>query len=156
MEKLKKTGFTFIELLIVTTIIVVFSSIAIPLFKSSYERLSLKISADKMIRLVGAAHELSILDRHTYKIFISESPAFFVLLRNSDQDHKIFEKLSGGLGKEQHLGYHEMIEFSEKEIFFFPNGSATESNLILKNKANDSISLKISNSGKVSKNVISK
>ncbi|MBI1883660.1 MAG: prepilin-type N-terminal cleavage/methylation domain-containing protein [Chlamydiae bacterium] len=143
-------GFTLVEILIVTVIIAVLSSIAIPRFRRTYEQFQLSVLTQKFSRLAQTAHELAMLEGRAYKIFLSRQTASFTLFRAPDREDEPYERLSGNLGKDQMLPLGFQIKADEEEIFFYPDGSATETELEFENIQEDRKHLKISLTGKVS------
>ncbi len=156
-QKYKKSqaplaGFTFIELLIVATIIAILVAMSVPRFRSSYENLRLRSFVSRFERLAQSAHELSMVQGCVYKISVLERPdgnQAFGLFLQSDDLTKPYLPLRGGAGKLQILPQGYQIQTDENEIYFYPDGSATVSSIRFCNTMGESTDCQITVTGKI-------
>ncbi len=145
-------GFTFIELLIVATIIAILVAMSIPRFRSSYENLRLRSFVSRFERLAQTAHELSMIQGRIYKISIlerSDTSQAFGLFLQSDDSTKSYIPLSGGAGKLQVLPKAYRIQTDENEIYFYPDGSVTISNVGFRSGMGELITCQITVTAKI-------
>lgn len=144
-----KEGFTFVELLIVTTIVMILASIAVPYFRTSYERFKLQTLYGRFEHLVRTAHELAILEGRIYLIKIpSESPSF-ALYRETRDDETPYQRFGGNAGKDQRIPDRYELKTTRSEIFFYPDGAVTPTQIELSNHFANAIRFDIDANGKI-------
>jgi len=144
----KDKGFTFVELLIVTLIIVVLSSLAVPRFRTSFERFKLKTIGKQFVEMVKASHELSILEEKIYRIVMIREPLSFGM-EVLPAGKEAFEPVSGGAGRMRKLPQDFRMEFDESAIYFYEDGSATESEILFSNGLGDRKRYRIAVNGQI-------
>ena len=147
-KRVKDKGFTFVELLIVTLIIVVLSSLAVPRFRTSFERFKLKTIGKQFVEMAKASHELSVLEEKIYRIVIVREPLSFGMEVESP-DKESFEPVSGGAGRVRKLPQDFRMEFDDASIYFYEDGSVTGSEVVFSNGLGDRKRYKISVNGQI-------
>jgi prepilin-type N-terminal cleavage/methylation domain-containing protein len=116
-----KKGFTLIELMLVTVIILVLVALSTPLFRKTYEDLRFTTYAKGLFHVLYYCRERSIFERKTHAIIIdNEKNTYDIFVQNpdsgefeisADNRHSIF-KIPKGVE----------IETDRKTILFHPDG----------------------------------
>ena len=144
-----KSAFTFIELLIVTVIIAILASLALPRFRNTYEQFRLGSLVDRFKKMAETAHELSMLEGKIYKIILSKEPPSFSLWVETRDEQELYQRLPGNVGRKQNLPEGYLIKAENWEISFYPDGSATQTQINLTNVLKDQLDLEITSDGKI-------
>jgi prepilin-type N-terminal cleavage/methylation domain-containing protein len=142
-----KRGFTFLELLIVTVIIAILASLALPRFRNTYEQFRLDSFVDRFKKMAETAHELSMLEGKIYKIILSKEPQSFSLWVETRDEQDPFQRLPGNVGRRQNLPEGYLIKAENWEISFYPDGSATQTQINFTNVLKDQMDLEITSDG---------
>jgi len=132
---LNRGGFTFIELLIVSAIILVLLSFSTPLFRRSFSDLELKDTASNITKFIIFAQEKAIIDRSIYKISFDFDKKTYQLFRATGEGQNITYTTSAKdrFGNVIRLPKDIDYEGRAKEIFFYPDGHSDMVELRLAN-----------------------
>lgn len=144
----RRDAFTFLEILIVASLLLVLTTLAIPRFRRSYDHLVLTSYVERFRKLAECAHELSMVEGKIYKITIRSDRAAFQLVKESLDPDLSFASVQGLMGKEQKMPSGSLIQASSEEIFFYPDGQSTESEVKFSVHELETLSLEIASDGK--------
>ena len=136
---MKSSGFTLIELTLVTVIILALAGLSIPLFKRTFLDLSAKDAAFNISKLVAYAQEKAVIDRKNYKITFDFNARNYQLFESSQTDDAIiYKRTQKRFGKifnlPQGLYFYDpntgvtgkTAEEYKKQIVFYPDGHSDE------------------------------
>jgi len=144
------SGFTLIELMLVTVIILALVSLSTPLFKRTFEDIKLETSAREMASVINFLHERAVFERTPYRLEIDTENSSYQALKKGEEENR-FEALKERWGRVFKVPSGIEIESETDTIDFLPNGIATSAliNLTNRDEKTKTISLK-ANTGSVS------
>lgn len=116
-------GFTLIELIIVTMLIMIFVALSTPFFKSTLRDLGLKDAAYNISKIIRYAEDCAIVEENTYKVVLDfENHSYAVYRKKEDTSKDEFERIGGRFGQKFKLPESAAFSGDTKEIMFYPNG----------------------------------
>ena len=121
--RLRQAGFTLIELMLVTFLLLALIGLSIPLFKRTFSGLSVKNESFNISKLVNYAQEMSVLGRKAYKItFYPEKGKYQLYEVDAAVKPPAYKKIPGRFGKLFSLPQGVSLKADKKDIFFYPDG----------------------------------
>ena len=133
-------GFTFLEVLIVLSIIGIATGVVLPLFGTLFTSTQGNIIERKMINIFQKARTMAVVNNNNQEVIINQSGISY----NSITKDKVFQ--TEGIKK------IKTVNISDNRIVFFADGSSTGGKLIVICDKNTDFSLKIDQvTGKVEK-----
>ena len=127
----ERAGFTLIELALVALIILMLVGLSVPLFRGTFQDLTLNDSARSVSQLIKYAQEKAILDRVNYKMtFNLKKGQYQIFKLNPSGDAPLYEKVSGRFGRlytlPRNLSFRARSDEPVKESIFYPDGRCDE------------------------------
>lgn len=124
----RNSGFTLIELMIVTVIVGIIASMAVPKFQRAYERMQFTASHRRMISTFRTARSMAITEKMPYGVHVDQDKMLVTLFK--DVASGVFEYSVGAdsVIRVDSLPAHIVYLSSDNEggvIIFQPNGSAS-------------------------------
>jgi len=121
------TGFTLIELTLVTLLILVLAGLSAPLFKKTLSDLSAKNISFDICKLANYAQEMAVLERANYKIAFDFKNGKYQLLKLSSQPPPpVYKKMPGRFGRLFGLPQGLSLSGSSSGVVFYPDGHCDE------------------------------
>lgn len=140
-QKKNRVGFTLIEVLLVVLLLGILLGIATPRMASSFSGMQLSTGSKDMIALARYAWQRAVLDEICYRINFDKANGKYWLTYQKEllTDPEKFQHISGSLGKIYNLPekvkilkiIHPADDFPY--ITFYPDGTADETRIYLKN-----------------------
>jgi prepilin-type N-terminal cleavage/methylation domain-containing protein len=126
-------GFTLLELLFVTIVILVLISISTPLFKRTYDNLRHDEFSRNIAKLMKYAHERAIIERVQYRVcFDLNSKTYQIKVEEDPLNQRgVFCEVNGKFGKLNRIPDDVSLESSTKEVTFYPDGTVDEASLVV-------------------------
>jgi len=131
----KRSGFTLIELTLVTVIILTLVGLSVPLFRKTFADLTAKDTTFNISKLISYAQERAVVDRKNFKITFNFTSGYYQLLESQTSEGKIlYKQIRGRFGKAfnlpQGLSFKDKDsenaqarkEEYKKETVFYPDG----------------------------------
>ena len=158
----EKAGFTFLELLVVVTLLSILSAAVVPLYGASMAGLRLRSVQNDFISLLSFVQERAVVESREYRLYLNESEgSYFVMyLAEHDGRRKIFEYVEGDFGVEQFLPeYIKLDKVKAREdrdvrmhyIACFPNGACDRATIAIQDTRSRSRRVEISTLGSLGK-----
>jgi Tfp pilus assembly protein FimT len=132
---MKSSGFTLIELTLVTVIILALVGLSVPLFKQTFSALSAKDTVFNISKLVSYAQEKAVIDRKNYKVIFDFNRREYQLFESGQSaDGIVYKKAQDRFGKvfilPQGIFFHDpktnITQETDKEyrrqVVFYPDG----------------------------------
>jgi prepilin-type N-terminal cleavage/methylation domain-containing protein len=130
-------GFTLIELIFVTLIILVILGVSTPLFREAYDDMKLRDASGNVAKLMKYAREMAIMDRSKYRVCARSSSERYQLeiQRAGQNGGGGWETVESKLGRITLNVGDVNIKVSANEVVFYPDGSSDELVLQLSNRS---------------------
>ena len=146
-RKKNRPGFTLIELVLVTVIILAIVAISTPQFKRTYDDLKLTTSVKEMAAILRFLRERTVFERKNYTLVIDiNNRSYRAFIKDKDEELKT---LKSKWGRNFKLSDNIDIETESEEIEFSPDGGATAALLYLTNKENSTQTIIIEETGHI-------
>ena len=132
---MRKVGFTFIELMLVTAIIGILAGLSIPLFRRTFSDIQLTTSSQGIVSLARYARQRAIIERSHYRLNLDVDKNRYWLnrLKLSSKEDREFEDVEGKFGKVYFLPREITIFSKSPHISFYPDDSSDKVNISLTN-----------------------
>lgn len=155
-------GFTFLELLVVVTLLSILSAAVVPLYGASMAGLRLRSIQNDFISLLSFVQERAVADSREYRLYLNtQDGSYFVMyLAEYDGQRKIFEYVEADFGVEQFLPeFIKMDKVKAREdrnmrmnyIACYPNGACDRATVTLLDTRSRSRRVDISTLGTLGK-----
>ncbi len=142
---MNKRGFTLLELVLVTALILVFSSLAFPRLQGTYQNLELRNKALSLQKLIEMAQHRAVTHRSTLKMDTPERGEF---IRMSQMDKSgTYNPIEDKFFRRLNFKEPWSVQMDPKEIFFYPDGTSDSGEILLSFKDINSFKLTIQASG---------
>lgn len=153
-------AFTLIEILTVVIIIGIVLAAALPLSIRSFRNLQLIDTARSMTSLMRYVQNKAILEGRTYRIGFDLAGSSYAVSVQTNGNFEDFEKVKTSLLSKKNLGHNLKIEYlaikkedfldeDKSSLYFYPDGSMDEAQLVLSNTQDEKIIIETSLSGKI-------
>ena len=133
-DESQRDGFSFIELLVVLTVITVIAAAVIPVFSGAFANMKRNHAVLDIVAMMKYAQERAISDSTEHRVYIDEERGRFWLMRlkGMDGDQKVFEEPAEPWGtpqtlpekaKFQRLKAQRDRDLDAHYIAFYPTGA---------------------------------
>jgi prepilin-type N-terminal cleavage/methylation domain-containing protein len=116
-----ESGFTLIELVLVSALFAVVVGFTVPGLRGGFHRLALERAASEMEEISSYARTLAIMRGAPYRLAISKDEGMYRLLRGENGN---FVPVEGSLGRPRSLPEGARGQGPSWAVTFFPNGTA--------------------------------
>ena len=121
------TGFTLIELTLVTLLVLIIAGLSTPLFKKTLSDLSAKNTSFSICKLINYAQEMAVLERVNHKIAFDFKKGKYQLLKlSSTAKPPVYVKVTGRFGKLFGLEQGLRLNGDRNSVVFYPDGHCDE------------------------------
>jgi len=128
-----KRGFTLIELILVTAIILVLVGLSTPLFERTFADLVIKSTTYNISKLIDYGWEKAVFQRKIFKMSFDSSHGKYQLLEMDDSVHPpqppVYKAAKGMVGRVFMLPHGLSLKGSTNEIIFYPDGHCDEAKI---------------------------
>lgn len=125
----ERAGFTFIELVLVTVIILILVGLSTPLFKRPFSSIQLRNTCQDLVQLMRYVQTKSIAERKFCRInFDFEKGIFWPTVQDDTQPEK-FVKIKGSQGMPFKVPLGISIEGESSFIAFYPDGTSDKADI---------------------------
>jgi prepilin-type N-terminal cleavage/methylation domain-containing protein len=121
MKKRVESGFTLIELILVTVLLLVFVGLTVPQFRQGFRRFADERSASEMEDLSRYARVMAVQRGVPYQMSFSEKDGSYRLRRAEKGG---FVPVAGRIGLWRNLPDEARVQGSSRDVTYFPNGTA--------------------------------
>lgn len=145
----KRSGFTLIELTLVTVIILALMGLSAPLFRKTFSDLTAKDAAFNISKLISYAQERAVIERRNFKITFNFTSGNYQLSESQVSKGKTaYKQMKGRFGRTftlpQGLSFRDdesgiakaKNEEYKKAIVFYPDGRSDPLVIEMLNKEN--------------------
>lgn len=124
---LRRAGFTLIELILVTFLLLTIIGLSIPLFKRTFSDLSAKDASFNISKLINYAQEMAVLERNNFKITFDFQKGKYQLSElDLSQKPPLYIKVRSRFGKLFGVPQGIRLTGGRKEAVFYPDGHCDE------------------------------
>lgn len=129
----RNKGFTFIELVLVTIIMLILLGFSTPFFKKPFANLQLKRTTQDLMQLMRYVQAKAIAQRELHQINLDFSKSSFWASIKKDDSSGELRRLSGRWGKTFQTPEGISIASESSVITFYPNGSSDKAEIKISN-----------------------
>jgi len=119
---LNRRGYTLIELVLLTIIIVILVGISTPLFRRTFTDLEIKDASYNMARLIGFAQEKAVMEAIPYRLILDQEESSYYLTKSDQKDPEKYIRLKEKFGKRFLMPRGITLKADKKKITFYPDG----------------------------------
>lgn len=123
-----RAGFTFIELLLTTSIILIIIGLSTPIFRRTYYNLRANLQTKDLASLMNLAREKAIMTRVPHAITLDADKNTYRMLAMDLKENKLVA-IEGKWGRRFTLSGNLKIDSSRELIKFFSDGSSNGANI---------------------------
>ncbi|MBN1405252.1 MAG: GspH/FimT family pseudopilin [Candidatus Omnitrophica bacterium] len=125
-----RTGFTLIELILTTTILLVIAALSVPIFKNTYSSLIINLKAQDMAGLMNLARERAIMTRMPYAVKINADENSYRMMALDTKKDKL-SPVRDRWGKSFFIPANFKIQSGGNTVKFFPDGTSSGADIVL-------------------------
>jgi prepilin-type N-terminal cleavage/methylation domain-containing protein len=123
----RRRGFTLIELMLVTLLVLILAGLSTPLFKKTLSDLSARNASLSICKLINYAQEMAVLERKNYRIAFDLKKGRYQLLELSGfVNPPAYKKVTGRFGKLFTIPRTLRLSGSRSGVIFYPDGHCDE------------------------------
>jgi len=129
-------GFTLLELLFVTIIMLAMIGVSTPLFRNAYDAAQLDDATRNVTKLMQYARERAIIERAEYRIrFDLRSKEYRLEVRTQSPNQEYdFREVEGKFGRINRIPEVLSVKASRSEITFYPDGDSDDASVWFSDK----------------------
>ena len=117
----KRSGFTLLEVTLVTVIILILITLSMPIFRRTYEDLMISSSAKDIAQMINFARERAVFERINYRFIIDDTASTYQVLAQYEERGE-FTPLKDRWGRINKVPEDIDIKADIKSIDFSPSG----------------------------------
>ncbi len=121
-RKPSRSGYTLIELILLTVIIAILIGISTPLFRRTFSDLEIKDASFNISRLISFAQERAVVEGTPFKLVLDVKKARYYLTREDPSAPGKYIRLKEKLGRVFELPRGIKLKADKKVILFYPDG----------------------------------
>jgi len=134
-SKLKKSGFTLIELVLVILLVSIITALSTPLFRRTFSDLTIKNASFDMGKMINYTQEMAIIDRVMYKLNLNfEKESYWITKETHSEEGVVYKRIKGRFGKIFILPRRFSLRSNKKEIVFYPDGRSDEAKIWIRDE----------------------
>ncbi len=130
-RKPSRSGFTLIELILLTIIIAVLVAASTPQFRRTFSALKLREASYNLAKLINFAQEKAIVEGIPYKLVLDPQDGRYYFLRFDDIKKKGYVRLKDRLGKVFTVPQGARLKTNKREIIFYPDGRSQKATITI-------------------------
>ena len=137
--KMREKGLTFIELILVISILSILTAISTPLFRRTFDSLQVRNLCRDISKLTKYVQERAIMEQVIHRIdFDVNNNEYWVSIAKDPLNPEKFIALNNKLGRKRRFSPNILLECTKPYAVFYPDGRADELHLYITGK-NDEI-----------------
>ena len=123
----KGKGLTFIELILVVSILSILTAVSTPLFRHTFDNLQVRNLCRDISKLTKYVQERAIMEQTIHRIdFDVNNNEYWVSIAKDQLNPEKFIKLNNKFGRMRKFSPNIIFECDEPYAAFYPDGSADE------------------------------
>ena len=151
-------GFTFLELVVVVTLLAILTSMVVPMFSASMRAIQHRSSRNDFVSLVAFLQARSVAESREYRLYLRETKGEYwaARLEAMDGEDKVFKPVDDPYGQLQTLPPRVKFDVSKAPrdsrekanyIGFYPNGGCDRAVIVLSDINDREKSFRLATSG---------
>ena len=121
----RQAGFTLLELLVVTLILMVLVGVSVPQFRRTFRHLQLQVFASDVAKLLTYANRRAVATGEVLRIqFDVDGRRYWLARAQEAPSEEKFERVSDKFGRVVSVPGSISISSSTREVTFYPDGRA--------------------------------
>ncbi len=143
-----RMGFTLLELVLVTLLIMILVGLSTPLFKKKLSDLTLTTTATKMQMMLTFAQESAVLTGKNMKMHIDIAQRCYQLFgMDAAATPPAYAAIGGRFGRSVAIPAGLDIAASRSDVVFYPDGHSDDATITVRTAAGDEYTIRVSGSG---------
>jgi len=138
----RRGGFTFLELLVVMTMIALITAAVVPVYGAGMNALRKRSVKNELVGLIQYAQQQAVTESREYRILFDEEQKRYWAVRwvRAEEDEEMFEPVEEAWGQERELPHHLSFKKLPKEkdeasklpyLAFYPSGSSGQAEIVV-------------------------
>ena len=128
----RQAGFTLLELLVVTLILMVLVGVSVPQFRRTFRHLQLQVFASDVAKLLTYANPRAVATGEVLRIqFDVDGRRYWLARAQEASPGEKFERVSGKFGRVASVPGSISISSSAREVTFYPDGRADRFEMLI-------------------------
>jgi Tfp pilus assembly protein FimT len=136
----KRTGFTLLEVTLVSVITLILITLSMPIFRRTYEDLEISSSAKNIAQMINFARQRAVFERINYRFIIDDTDNTYKVLAQYEERGE-FKPLQDRWGRINSVPQNIDIKAEIKSIDFSPSGISGHSIIYLTNSRGKTYSI---------------
>ena len=125
--KMREKGLTFIELILVISILSILTAISTPLFRRTFDNLQVRNFCRDISKLSKYVQERAIMEQVIHRIdFDVNNKEYWVSIAKDPLNPEKFIALNNKLGRKRRFSHNILLECTKPHAVFYPDGRADE------------------------------
>lgn len=142
------TGFTLIELALVTLIILALVGLSAPLFKNTFSDLAAKETALNISKLISYGQEKAIIEKKNFKISIDRQKLRYQLFEmDLSAEPHVYKPAQGRFGRPFAPSQGVFLKCQKDAIIFYPDGRSDEADIDIINSREEGYTITVKGFG---------
>ena len=136
--KMREKGITFIELILVISILSIITAISTPLFRRTFDNLQVRNLCRDISKLSRYVQERAIIEQLIHRIdFDVNSKEYWVSIIKDSLNPEEFIRLNNKFGRTRRFPPNIVLECTKSYALFYPDGTTDELHLYITGKNNE-------------------
>jgi prepilin-type N-terminal cleavage/methylation domain-containing protein len=144
-NRISKQGFTLLELIIVSVIILILITVSVPLYRRTYEGLKTTFYVKDITRMMNFCRERAVFERRHYRFVIDQEDNTYRILAEDEESGR-FKPSEDRWGRVFKVPEDISIISAQQEINFMPSGVSDSAVIHITSKENKTHSISLDGS----------
>ena len=129
-------GFTLIELVLVTLLVMVLAGLVSPLFKKTFRNLEAQNAASNLAKMINYGQEMAVIEKRNYRLDIDYERGGYYLMKwdEAAPSGAAYANVQGRYGRTFYIPDRFKMTSTDSNIVFYPDGRSEEAEIRIADK----------------------